>query len=76
MTTHSSVLAWKIPGRGEPGGLTSMGLHRVRRSDLAVAAAAAAAACVNRGSRRREKDIENLFQETMAENFPNLKKKR
>ena len=50
-----------------------MGLHRVRRSDLAVAAAAA---CVNRGSRRREKDIENLFQETMAENFPNLKKKR
>ena len=74
MATHSSVLAWKIPGTEEPGGLTSMGLHRVRRSDLA--AAAAAAACVNRGSRRREKDIENLFQETMAENFPNLKKKR
>ena len=29
MATHSSVLAWKIPGTGEPGGLTSMGLHRV-----------------------------------------------
>ena len=30
MATHSSVLAWKIPGTGEPGGLPSMGLHRVR----------------------------------------------
>ena len=29
MTTHSSVLAWRIPGTGEPGGLPSMGLHRV-----------------------------------------------
>ena len=35
MATHSSVLAWRIPGTGEPGGLPSMGLHRVRhdRSD-------------------------------------------
>ena len=29
MVTHSSVLAWRIPGTGEPGGLLSMGLHRV-----------------------------------------------
>ena len=29
MATHSSVLAWRIPGMGEPGGLTSMGSHRV-----------------------------------------------
>ena len=29
MTTHSSVLAWRIPGTGEPGGLLSVGLHRV-----------------------------------------------
>ena len=29
MTTDSSVLAWRIPGTGEPGGLPSMGLHRV-----------------------------------------------
>ena len=29
MATHSSVLAWRIPGMGEPGGLQSMGLHRV-----------------------------------------------
>ena len=29
MATHSSVLAWRIPGTGEPGGLLSMGSHRV-----------------------------------------------
>ena len=41
MATHSSVLAWRIPGTGEPGGLPSMGLHRVGDdwSDLAAAAA-------------------------------------
>ena len=31
MATHSSVLAWRIPGTVEPGGLPSMGSHRVRR---------------------------------------------
>ena len=43
MATHSRVLAWRIPGTGEPGGLPSMGLHRVRHDwrDLAAAAAAA-----------------------------------
>jgi len=30
MATHSSILAWRIPGIGEPGGLRSMGSHRVR----------------------------------------------
>ena len=30
MATHSSVLAWRIPGMGEPGGLQFMGSHRVR----------------------------------------------
>ena len=29
MATHSSVLGWRIPGTGEPGGLLSMGSHRV-----------------------------------------------
>ena len=29
MVTHSSVLAWRIPGSGEPGGLLSLGSHRV-----------------------------------------------
>ena len=38
MATHSSVLAWRIPGTGEPGGLPSMGSHRVGhdQSDLAA----------------------------------------
>ena len=30
MATRSSVLAWRVPGTGEPGGLPSMGSHRVR----------------------------------------------
>ena len=40
MATHSSVLAWRIPGMGEPGGLPSMRSHRVGHdwSDLAVGA--------------------------------------
>jgi len=40
MATHSSVLAWRIPGMGEPGGLPSMGSHRVGHdlSDLAATA--------------------------------------
>ena len=43
MAAHSSVLAWRIPGTGEPGGLPSTGSHRVGRdwSDSAAAAAAA-----------------------------------
>ena len=42
MATHSSVLAWRIPGTEKPGGLPSMGSHRVGHdwSDLAAAAAA------------------------------------
>ena len=38
MATHSSVLAWRIPGTGEPDGLPSMGSHRVGHdgSDLAA----------------------------------------
>ena len=40
MATHFGILAWRIPGAGEPGGLTSMGSHRVGHdwSDLAAAA--------------------------------------
>ena len=51
MATHSSVLAWRIPGTGEPGRLPSMGAHRVGhdRSDLA----AAAESQVNSGLRDR-----------------------
>jgi len=42
MATHSSILAWRIPGMGEPGGLPSMGSHRIGHdwSNLAAAAVA------------------------------------
>ena len=42
MATHCSVLAWRVPGTGEPGGLPSLGSHRVGhdRSDLAAVAVA------------------------------------
>ena len=48
MATHSSVLAWRIPGTEEPGGLPSMGSHRVGHdwSDLAAAA-------VSKGEKRQ-----------------------
>ena len=39
MATHSSVLAWRIPGTGEPGGLPSMGSHRVGHDWSGLAAA-------------------------------------
>ena len=42
MATHSSVLAWRIPGTGEPGGLPSMGTHRVEHNSRDLTAAAAA----------------------------------
>ena len=46
MATHSSILAWRIPGMEEPGGLPSMGSHRVGH-DWSDLAAVAAAACVS-----------------------------
>ena len=50
MAPHSSTLAWKIPWTEDPGGLLSMGSHRVGHdwNDLAAAAAAAAAAETNK----------------------------
>ena len=51
MATHSDVLPWRIPGTGEPGGLPSMGSHRVGHdwSDLAVAAAYSKYSCNSLG---------------------------
>ena len=43
MATHSTVLAWRIPGTDEPSGLPSMGSHRVGHDCSGLAAAAAAA---------------------------------
>ena len=48
MATHSSVLAWRIPGTGEPGGLPSMGLHRVGHNWSNLAAAAAVEVAVTK----------------------------
>ena len=48
MATHSSVLAWRIPGTGEPGGLPSIASHRVRHdwNDLAAAHHSGPSSCV------------------------------
>ena len=50
MATHSSVLAWRIPGMGEPDGLLSMGSHRVGHnwSDLAVSNPIPSSSIINR----------------------------
>ena len=50
MATHSSVLAWRIPGTGEPGGLPSLGSHRVGHDGRDFGGVAAAAAAANSGS--------------------------
>ena len=49
MATHSSVLAWRIPGTGGPGGLPSMGLHRGGHDCRDSAAAAAPFSCGSGG---------------------------
>ena len=51
MATHSSVLAWRIPGTGEPGGLMSVGLHRVGHDCSDLAAAVYVCMCVGHSSR-------------------------
>ena len=45
MATHSSTRAWRIPGTGEPGGMPSVGSHRVGHDWSDLAAAAAASIC-------------------------------
>ena len=53
VATHSSVLAWRIPGTGEPGGLPSMGSHRVGHDWRDLAAAAANMATVSLVKRKQ-----------------------
>ena len=57
MATHSSVLAWRIPGTGEPGGLPAMGSQRAGHdcSDLAAAAATGAQPGSRAGKKHRNK---------------------
>ena len=57
MATHCSVLAWRIPGTGKPGGLPSMGSHRVRHDWSGLAAAAATMTlCARQQGRHRYKE--------------------
>ena len=62
MATHSSVLAWRIPGTGHPGGLPSMGSHRVGHDWSNLAAAAAAAATCLYG----DKNSKRLWRSTQV----------
>ena len=59
MATHSSVLAWKIPGTGKPGGPPSMGSHRVRHDWSNLAAAATEAEDIKR---RWQEYTEELYK--------------
>ena len=65
MATHSSVLAWRIPGTGEPGGLPSMGPHRVGQDWSELAAAASVGNIVT----------SNLLLNLLRLSFPNCKDK-
>ena len=61
MAPHFSVLAWRIPGTEEPGGLPSMGSHRVGHDRRDLAVEAAAAVCLQREERGGgELDLESL----------------
>ena len=66
MATHSSTLAWRIPGTEEPSGLPSMGSHRVGHnwSDLAA----------EEEKEEKKKGYEKFFEEIIVENFPNMEK--
>ena len=66
MATHSSTLAWRIPGTEEPSGLPSMGSHRVGHnwSDLAA----------EEEKEEKKKGYEKFFEEIIVENFSNTEK--
>ena len=72
MATHSSVLAWRIPGTEEPGGLPSMESHRVRRDWSNLAAAAA-----NQLYKKRQRNFsrqETQKKEKFYKNIPQTSK--
>ena len=60
MATHSSVLAWRIPGTAGPGGLPSMGSHRVRHDWSDLAAAAAVLGGKEGGRHKRERELMDM----------------
>ena len=65
MATHSTILAWRIPGMGEPGGLPSVGLHRVRYNWSYIA---------EEEEEERKKGYEKKFAAIIVEHFPNMEK--
>ena len=64
MATHSSVLAWRIPGMGEPGGLLSMGSHKFGHDWNDLAAASSTGLC-----QRYSKTDTNSSMLSLMENF-------
>ena len=70
MATHSSVLAWRIPGTGEPGGLLSMGSHRVGHDWCDLAAAAA----VKKNEREPRINLHKEAKDLYSENYEVLMK--
>ena len=73
MATHSSILAWRIPGTEEPGGLPFMGSHRVGHDccDLAAAAAAATAAAAAAAAAAASNKMSSAFG--LKDNFVQLR---
>ena len=72
MAARSSILAWRVPGTGEPGGLLSMGLHRVGH-DWGDLAAAAAAAIQNKKFKKKkgEKTPKECQSQSPSSSHPN-----
>ena len=78
MATHSSVLAWRSPGTGEPGGLPSVGSHRVGHdwSDLAAAAGQALVGIHKQKNKIKKLQCYELLQYPCLENPMNSMKKQ
>ena len=74
MATHSSVLAWRIPGTGEPGGLPSMGSHRVGHdwSDLRAAAALPIRRKTNKQTNKQKLRTNLTLYEAYTNHWTNL----
>ena len=70
MATQSSVLAWRLPGTGEPGGLPSMELHRVGHDWRDLAAAAAAARHAYDSNKAKIPKTKSLYKKEMTGSRP------
>ena len=62
MAPHSSVLAWRIPGMGEPGGLPSMGSHKVRTQLKRLSSSSKA--CLGRGAQLGLLEVDTVCKQT------------